>query len=86
MYHYHATSVLHTDILFLTGITSMALSWLASYPTNRPCLVSLQKHNVATISLSQGVLQGSVLETLYFIIYMLAHKSFTIIVRIFKVF
>lgn len=51
------------------GITGSALSWLISYISDRKYYISIQGHNSAIISLTQGVPQGSVLGPLLFIIY-----------------
>ena len=53
------------------GITGVALSWFASYLTNRQQFVQLGNHRSGCSAVSLGVPQGSVLGPILFITYLL---------------
>ena len=51
------------------GVDGAAINWLRSHLTDRQQYVKLGQHSSATMLYQWGVLQGSVLESLFFTTY-----------------
>jgi len=62
----HGTLLKRLKIEF--GVEGIALSWLQSYLTDRSQFIKLGRHCSKTVTCNSGVLQGSVLGPLLFVI------------------
>lgn len=69
-------TVLLSLLKHYVGTFGSALKWFTSYLTNRTFSYMMGLHLQSTVSLSFGVLQGSILGPLLFTFYMLSLGSF----------